>query len=328
MRCVNDAIATRTTRLLFWLKTLFRVLILALVSWGIWRTVMEAQGKFAQQQFSLRHVHVGWLAAAGVFYLLGMLPCGLFWHRTLLSMGQSPQLRHSLRAYYVSQLGKYVPGKALVVVMRAALIRSRQVDTAVAVTSVFVETLTMMAVGAVVAAAILAVAFREHQYLLLLAIAFATCAAAPTLPPVFPYVIRLLQVHRTSRHMDAAIRGLSFRLMLSGWTTVAAGWLLLGLSLWATLRAMPQAAPRVEDLPLVTVCVALAVVAGFVSLLPAGIGVREIVVMRLLAPPFGQVAAIVSAVLLRLVWLAAELILAGILYAVVRPERAAPDVAT
>ena len=51
-----------------------------------------------------------------------------------------------------------------------------------------------------------------------------------------------------------------------------------------------------------------------VNLLPGGLGVRELVLDELMVEPFGRVAAIVSAVLLRLVWLVTELIISGILY--------------
>ena len=48
--------------------------------------------------------------------------------------------------------------------------------------------------------------------------------------------------------------------------------------------------------------------------MPGGIGVRELVVIPLLAPRFDPVAAIVAAVLLRIVWMAAEVLAAAILY--------------
>jgi hypothetical protein len=68
--------------------------------------------------------------------------------------------------------------------------------------------------------------------------------------------------------------------------------------------------------------VSLAMVAGFLSLLPGGVGVREYVVLTLLAPAVGTVAALVSAVLLRLCWLAAELVAAGVLYPLGAPTAA------
>jgi glycosyltransferase 2 family protein len=157
--------------------------------------------------------------------------------------------------------------------------------------------------------------FREHVWLLGLAIGLMICAGAPTLPPIFRRLVRMVGVRRVNPDIDAALAGLDGRLMAFGWITVGLGWWLLGLSLWAVLQAIPVPVEvTLQHLPLLTACVALAMVAGFLSLLPGGIGIREYVVMTLLAGPFGAGAAAISAVLLRLVWLLGELILASILY--------------
>lgn len=314
IRHVNGNPSNRRRTWIFWGKCLFRLVILALVSWGIWRTVDQARGTFSAQQFRLSDIRWSWLAGAGVAYVLGMLPCCVFWQRTLRSLGQKPRFRDTLRAFYIGHLGKYVPGKALVVVIRTALIRSERVDTAVAAASVFIETLTMMAVGAAVATVLLAVQFHEHYSLLILAVFLALAAGTPTLPPVFRRLVSLLQVHRASDQIQSSLKGLNYSLMAFGWVIVTGGWMLFGVSLWCTLKAMPQADPTPADAPMLTACVSLAMVAGFLSLLPGGIGVREYVVMQLVAPRFGIAVAIVSAVLLRLVWLLAELIVAVPLY--------------
>jgi hypothetical protein len=75
------------------------------------------------------------------------------------------------------------------------------------------------------------------------------------------------------------------------------------------------------DLPLYTATVALSVAAGFVSMLPAGLGVREIILLQLLAPQLNQLMpaqgermALIAVIVLRLTWLAAEIVFAAILY--------------
>jgi uncharacterized membrane protein YbhN (UPF0104 family) len=175
----------------------------------------------------------------------------------------------------------------------------------------------MMAVGAFVAAALIGVLFREQTWLLVLAIGLMVCAGGPTLPPIFRRLVRLVGVKKVNPDIDTALAGLDLRLMAYGWITVALGWCLLGFSLWCVLRAIPTDAAQavaLSDWPLVTACVSLALVAGFLSLLPGGIGIREAVILALLAQPFGADTAVVSAILLRLVWLAAELLLGGMLY--------------
>jgi uncharacterized membrane protein YbhN (UPF0104 family) len=310
----------------FWIKTAIRLIVLILVIGGIWYTVDGAREEFAAEGFSPRDLHYGWLAMAGLFYLVGSLPACCFWRSTMVAMGQRPGWLPTIRAYFVGHLGKYVPGKALVVVLRTGLIKCDRVDATVAATAVFVETLTMMSMGAVVAATILAIGFRNEVPLLLLALGLAAASGIPTLPPIFRRLVRFLQVRRANADIDAALDGLNFRLMFIGWSTMAVGWLFIGLSLWATLMATPAAVDQLvdpwHDIPLVTACAGLAMVAGFLSLIPAGVGPREWVIMTLLVPAYGPVAGIVSAVLLRLVWMGTELLVAGFLYFCVRGESA------
>ena len=270
-----------------------------------------------RQRFSLWQINPVWLVLSGLLYLAGCLPSWIFWHRVMEAMGQQPRWLHSLRAYFIGHLGKYVPGKAMVVVLRTGLVRSQRVDTTVAAASVFVETLTLMAVGALISAAILAALFRDQGELVLWSLLLMVAAGVPTLPPIFRRLVRLLKVRRASPDIDRALAGLSFRLMGFGWLAMAAGWLLMGLSLWAVMQSLPGEPRMVEgswDVLRLTAAVALAVVLGFLSLIPGGFGVREAVVMTLLAEPYGGFVAIIAAVLLRLVWLLAEVFLSMILY--------------
>ena len=67
--------------------------------------------------------------------------------------------------------------------------------------------------------------------------------------------------------------------------------------------------------PVVIASVALATVAGFVvAVLPGGLGVREGVLMSALAPAIGSDQAVIASLVLRLVWVAAELVAAAILF--------------
>ena len=75
------------------------------------------------------------------------------------------------------------------------------------------------------------------------------------------------------------------------------------------IPAGADAADRLGLAPVVIASVALATVAGFVvAVLPGGLGVREGVLMSALAPALGSDHAVVAALLLRLVWVVAELV--------------------
>ena len=164
---VTEPQSDNQSRLLRAGKLGFKLLVVALVCWGIWHTVEKSRGKFAEQNFSISHLNPWWLAAAGGLYLIGSIPSWLFWHQAMRDMDQRPGLVASLRAFYIGHLGKYVPGKAMVVIMRAGMIGGERVNGAVAATCVFVETLTTMAVGATLAAVYLALAYRDQHALLL-----------------------------------------------------------------------------------------------------------------------------------------------------------------
>jgi len=291
-----------------------KLLIVVLVVWFIRRTLVEAWEELGKRHWQF---DFWWLVASGGFYLLGSLLCGIFWHRTLLALGQNVSLLNAIRAFYIGHLGKYVPGKAMVVVLRAGLIRGPGVDTALAATSVFFETLTMMSVGSLMAAAIVVIWFHEHALLFWAALAMMLVAGLPTLPPVFRRLVRWVGVGRSNPEIVGKLDRLGYRVVALGWVLNALGWVILGLSFWAVLRALGVGEVNpFERLYLHTAAVSLATVAGFVSLVPGGAVVREAVLTELTGPYLGGSVALVSAILLRLVWLLAELAASGVLYAV------------
>jgi glycosyltransferase 2 family protein len=298
-----------------WLWAAVKLLIVVLVLWFIRGAIEGALAELRAYPRSLSPFWPLWLLASAVLYLLGLLPEGLFWHRVLRALGQDARLGETLRAYFIGHLGKYVPGKAMVVVLRTGLIRGQRVDTAMAAASVFLATLTMMSVGAFLAAAVLVVWFGQHRLLSWIALGLMLAAGVPTLPPVFSRLARLAGVGRSDPSVAEKLAGLRYRTLLGGWIGMTVGWLLMGLSLWAVLRAMGLDADLARQLHLYTATVALAVVGGFASFIPGGAVVREAVLTELLGRQLDDASlALISAVLLRLVWLVAELAISGVLF--------------
>jgi len=307
-----------------WLFAALKVLIVGLVVLFVHRTIGTAVGQLADYPWRF---DPAWLAASGGLYLLGLLPAGLFWRGVLRTLGQDARLGETLRAYYIGHLGKYVPGKAMVVVIRAGLIRSRRVETGTAAASVFFETLTMMSVGAFISAGILAAWFREQSspVLFWVAVGLMVIAGTPTFPPVFKRLARLAGVGKSAACAVERLEQLGYGTLLAGWFCMAVSWIVLALSFWAVLRSMGIADLNpLAELPRYTASVSLATVAGFLSLIPGGAVVRELILAELMIPHFkvaspqisAQAAALVSAVLLRLVWLVSELLISVILYVV------------
>ena len=303
------------------LKLVAKLLVLAIVLLFVEKSIRDGWNKLQEKidldLWSFDRLSWAWLAAAAGLYVLGQLPNGLFWRRILVALGAPVPLGTTLRAFYIGHLGKYVPGKAMVVVMRTGLLVPHGAKPATAAVAVFYETLTMMAVGSLVSAVIIAARFRDHLDWLAATAAMVVVTGLPVVPPVFTRIVRILRVGRAE---EAAASGEIGRLggtaLVGGWLLVTIGWVLSGASIAATLRAAGFAGDThlFDQLTVCTAAAALSVVVGFLSFIPGGFFVREAVLVTFLGPTYGEDAALVAAVLVRLVWLVAELSVSVILY--------------
>jgi uncharacterized membrane protein YbhN (UPF0104 family) len=136
-------------------------------------------------------------------------------------------------------------------------------------------------------------------------------------PPVFGRLVVLVSLPIPGVGRDALPR-LTGLLLGQGLLWSSGGWLLLGASQVAVVQAFDPAGARslfaLGLVPVVIASVALATVAGFVvAVLPGGLGVREGVLMAALTPALGSDHAVVAALVLRLVWVVAELAAAALL---------------
>jgi glycosyltransferase 2 family protein len=309
-----------------------KAVLFAAVVWAGHKTIVNAISDLQGHGWNLDQLQLAWAAVAAALYLLSQICSGWFWQQVLIELGARVGLLRAMRAYFIGHLGKYVPGKALVVVLRAALVGQPQVRTSMAVVAVFYETFTTMACGAALSCVYLLLFHRERPWLVAGAFAGALVVGIPTLPFVFRRLLHFMQITRAesnlvvaaevaaATHHSPAVQ-LCVRTALKGWAAISVGWVLAGGSLWAVLRAVGVDGASLNDLPLYTATVALAVVLGFVSMIPAGLGVRDIALLELLAPHLerlmpgqGELMAVVAVVVLRLVWLAAEVIISTILY--------------
>lgn len=298
-----------------WVKRLLPWAVLLALAWGLRQTVAGALEELREHPVSPRP---GWLVLSGALYLIGIYPCAWYYDYVLRSLGQFPAWRESLRAYYISHLGKYIPGKGWTVVLRAGLIRGSAVAVLPATVAAFVETLTMVAGGSAMAAGILLLSWPQHRALTLSALGVAAAAAALVSPPL----LNLTAYWMLKRRGAAATAWrLNWSTIVVGWLAMAPVWFTLSLSLWATLRGLGAEIALPGDLPRLFVAVSLALCLGFASLVPAGAGVRELLLLELLAPWLGSGIAAASAVVLRLVWMSSEVVASIILYSTIRGRR-------
>jgi uncharacterized membrane protein YbhN (UPF0104 family) len=295
------------------------------------RATREQIARLETQRFGLDRIGYGWMLASAGLFVLGMSPAWLVWRQALREMGEPAPIYPTLRAYYVSQVGKYVPGKAFVVVIRAALIRPFGVGIVPAVIASFVETLGLMAAGAAWAGALILLIARDNWPLALLAVGLTLGTGVPTLPPIFRRIVGFLLRKRPQAEVAPYLAGIDYRLMATSWLSFTVSWCCLGASMGALLLAFPGSPSTLVEvarlMPLLVATTALALVAGFLSLLPGGALVRELIVIALLGSAIGEFEAVCVAIAMRIVWLATEFLVAGVLYAIPSGKSARADAA-
>jgi hypothetical protein len=258
-----------------------------------------------------------WLMLAGLAYLAGLSTCALYWWWAIRDQGTRPSVAATWAAYFAGHLGKYVPGKGLVLVIRAGLLRESNVSVATGAVSSAHETLLMMATGALVSALLLPFSRAPHgSYLFACSLVLLVVLGVVVLPP---FVSRWSHwvTRPFSKHADVRPYRCRWPSVLTGVILIGCGWCLMGLSLAAVLASMgswPVLVQRIGELRamgLLTAAVALATVGGFLSFLPGGMGSREWILVEMLGPALGSEGmsvAAVAALVLRIVWIVAEVI--------------------
>ena len=326
--------------------------VTVVVLWAVARHVLRTWADLRGQSQSI-HFEPGWLIGSGLLYIAGLVACGRFFALIMRASPTPVGLLPALRAYLVSHLGKYVPGKAMVVIVRAGLVVPFGARASTAAIATFYETLVMMASGGLIAAAGLAMApgsggpggldvirftipawgpvtLPLYRLAACASLAIGLALVFVTVPSIFSRLAAIVSLPIPGVGMEAMPR-FTEMLMARGLLWSAVGWIMLGLSQVAVVCAFVPAGTEslivMGLLPVVIGSVALATVAGFlVAVLPGGLGVREGVLMSALAPAIGSDQAVIASLVLRLVWVAAELAAAAVLFPWLRGPRTAGPV--
>ena len=310
------------------------------LKWAICLAVIVFVGKRAavlwnREALRRAEFHLSWLLAAGGAYVAGTLPAVWFWRKLMQSVGATVRLRDAARAYYCGNLGKYVPGKASVLVIRAAMMRDRGCRGTLSALTATYETLMMMAAGLAVAVALsplllstartdtwpdwvrrtVAVPWLPAVLMILM------CAL---LPPLAARVLTHLAVRMTPA--ETLLKGqrvhIPARLVGCGLLAYLVTWTCYGLSLGCALRSLSDGPLNLSGWPVWVGGISAATVIGFLAIFaPGGVGVREGLLIEILRiqPGVEPHQAVAAAILLRLVWLVSEIISAGALYYFIKP---------
>ncbi|HXH95939.1 MAG TPA: hypothetical protein VNH40_01900 [Gaiellaceae bacterium] len=232
---------------------------------------------------------VDWLALVGAFVAsaVGVAAGGFIWLAILRRLGTETRFRWA-GVFFQAQLSKYIPGTVWQYAGRAALGRAHGIPTRSVALSVPVE----LGASALAAAATAPLLLGWWGVPVVVALALAVAVALGRI------------AHSGSRAVTIARAGTgAFLLYLSAWSAI-------GVGFWLCARGLVPV--PAHDLPVYAGAYGVAWVAGLVAIYaPGGLGVREAVLVALLAGRLGASDALVVAAVSRAILTIVDLVLAG-----------------
>ena len=284
-----------------WLRIGFVVIALALLVWAL---VDQRDGV----RQALADLSPATLALALVAVLLGLGANMASWRGAMAAVGADLPLRPAARVFFLSQLGKYVPGSVWPVVAQTELTRDNGIPRLRGAVGAVVAMVIGVITSGTVAVALLVLpdpAVRARYWWLLVLV---PAAAALLHPRAMGAAIRLaLRVLR--RPGPVPELGAAGLLRSVGWSL--AMWAAFGFHAWVIAGDLAPATP--PGYLATSGAFALAWVAGFVVVVaPAGLGAREAALTLALSPSLEPGQALALAVLSRVVMTVADAVAAGV----------------
>jgi len=277
-------------------RVLFLVAALGLLA----RQVAADSGGLAA---ALGRIGAGHAVLSLLAAVAGLGASGLAWRSMLAALGSPLPVRAVPPVFFVAQLGKYLPGAIWPYLAQVRLGRRYGVAAARSAAASVLFVVAHCASGAAVAAAVLPWVSPALTRRFWWALVFAPLLLLVLHPRLLLPLLRA--AHRLARRGEAPDR-LAGRRLGTGLAWLLVVWVCYGASLLALLAPLhtrgllPGAALSLGGYALAWT-VGFAAAAVLVVAAPAGLGIREVVLIALLAPVSSAAAATAVALLSRIV---------------------------
>jgi uncharacterized membrane protein YbhN (UPF0104 family) len=288
-----------------WLWAVQGLVTLAVLAF-VGRSIARNWSEFRSLHVTLT-IAPAWIAGSVLLVLLTYAMQIESWRRILAGWGQRLAFGPAARTWSVANLGRYVPGKVWSVAGLVVLAQRAGIAPGPAAASAFVIQAVSLGSGVAVVAGV-----TPHSASPL-RLALAGLAAVATIL-VLVWRPTALWLGRVVTSM-APLEPLAPSAVLAAIILTVLSWGTYGAALWMLARGLLHDAPVPLPLPLTTAIGAftLGYILGLLALFaPGGVGVRELVLVGLLAPFLGSGGAVAvsvaSRVLLTLTEVAAALL--------------------
>jgi len=230
------------------------------------------------------------LAGAILSALVAAALTGGIWRAMLTGFGHRLGLAASVQIFFVGQLGKYVPGSIWPLVTQSELARDHRVPVRASFAAVTLFMWTHLVTGGIIAALTLPVTDVVPAPVALLALPGVALLSPVPLRWLQALLERLIKRRLFEQIPDGAA-------MAKGAAWAAAMWAAYSAHVLLALQAFGESAPPAAAAG----AFAVAWCAGFLFIIaPAGAGVRDVLLVAILAPFAGESSAVAVALTSRL----------------------------
>ncbi len=301
-----------------------RPLLRHLVRWSLLAVVLYFVGAAVVRRFSAIawqdiQFSPGQLALAALTLAVMTLSSAAGLRALLGAFCKCPPMRILIAANWLAPLGKYIPGKVASVAGMIWLLRNRGVSGTVVGSVAVIRQALGVTVALVLAGPLLI--WQPVRSQLPLAWLWCGLLVAGGIAVLHPRILGPVTgwlLRRVGRPPLARVPRLREYVVPMLWATLT--WTLFGTSIWLTARAVGHV--PATHLPVFVSAGALAAVVGFLAVFaPAGLGVREAILLIVLGQAIGPDAAALTAVLSRLLMTLVDIALAGLGALLLRSQR-------
>lgn len=282
-----------------WYSRVLLIIVLVAVIWVVWKNVSE----ISSYSFEFKH---SYLLASFIVIIINYFFCFLIWHRLTVSFGLHVPIIKAARGWFLSYLGKYVPGKIALLLVRMDAYGGYS-GKKVAVATIVEYIIALVAACLVVLISLLFSPEIVSDYIRWVAVLGTVLLLLVLYPPLLKKMVNRVfkLIKKAPLHELPTYKNI---LLFVGAYMIAT--LVAGFALFLILNSLSPVSFKYYII--ITGVYGIAGLAGLAAFFaPSGIGVREGVIFLVLPAFIPEPAVIVGAVSIRLITTVTELLLAG-----------------
>jgi uncharacterized membrane protein YbhN (UPF0104 family) len=305
----QDPAVTRTPKMAVVLRAIRRCAASRSFRWGFVAVTVALGGyaiaaQWGQVSRSIDRVGLLTVALALVSVLLGLLMSMQAWRTLLAGLGSPLPVPGAARVMFLGQLGKYLPGSVWPVLAQMELGKTYRVPRHRSASASVIFMLLALLTGLLTALIMLPFT-RTSSYLWVLAVTpvLLVCLHPRVLNKLMSQLLRLAR----QPPLERPLSGRTLAVALGWWFAV---WICNGVQIW--LLTIRLGAPIGSSLVLAMGGYAFAWSVGFIVVfVPAGVGLRDVLLVTTLSPVVGVGGATAVALLSRALTAAGDLLTAA-----------------